>query len=138
GFAVRALVRDPGSANAQALAAIGASLAPGAFEDAAALAAAAAGADAVFSVQTPPTPGDPDAERKQGRAIVEAARGAGVRHLVHTSVSNTGDFHTMPGWAEGRWGRNYWESKADVEDMVRAAGFPVHTILRPAFMMENF
>ncbi|MCV7231591.1 NmrA family NAD(P)-binding protein [Mycobacterium branderi] len=33
---------------------------------------------------------------------------------------------------------NYWNSKEDVEAMVRDARFPVFTILKPAFMMENF
>lgn len=44
----------------------------------------------------------------------------------------------MAGWAEGRWERNYWESKRDAEDHVRHAGFPTYSILRPAFMMDNF
>jgi uncharacterized protein YbjT (DUF2867 family) len=138
GRAVRALVRDPGSDAARALADIGVELVAGDYEDAASLRAATAGALAVFSVQPPPAPADRDSERRQGRALVTAALHAGVRHFVHTSVANVGDFAQTPGWAEGRWGRNYWQSKAEVEAMVRAANFPVHTLLRPGFFMENF
>lgn len=138
GRPVRALVRDPRSPPAQALARMGIALSPGDLEDQRSLETALAGGASVFSVQPAPRPDDPDAERRQGRALVEAAARAGIRHFVHASVSNAGDFRAMAGWAEGRWSRNYWESKADVEAMVAAAGFPVHVLMRPAFMMENF
>jgi len=138
GVPVRALVRDAMAPAARALRAGGADLRPGNLDDPASLALAAEGAAAVFSVQHAPAPGDPDSERRQGRMLIDAARTAGVRHFVQASVSNAGDFRAMAGWAEGRWDRNYWESKADVEDAARGAGFPACTILRPAFMMENF
>ncbi|ARR56692.1 hypothetical protein HY78_26250 [Rhizorhabdus wittichii DC-6] len=138
GVSVRALVRDPNADAARALAQQGATLAIGSFEDTSSLDAALAGCGAVFSVQLAPPPSDPDSERNQARVLIAAARRAGVRHLVHSSVSNTGDYETMPGWAEGRWTPNYWRSKGDVEAMVRDAGFAAATILRPAFMMENF
>ncbi|MGF7150150.1 uncharacterized protein YbjT (DUF2867 family) [Sphingomonas zeicaulis] len=137
GRPVRALVRDVETAAARALAVAGAELAVGSFDDPAALAAALRGTDAIFSVQ--PAPGaDADSERNQAHALIDAAHTAGVHRVVHSSVSNTGAFTTMPGWAEGRWHRNYWQSKADAEALVRAGGVPAHTILRPAFMMENF
>lgn len=137
GLQVRALVRDAEAPAARSLARAGAELAAGRFEDGGSLHAAMAGVDAVFSVQLAPG-GQPDSERDQARALMQAARDAGVRQIVHSSVSNTGAFRTMAGWNEGRWSRNYWESKADAEDIVRRAGFPLHTILRPAFMMDNF
>lgn len=137
GKPVRALVRDPDAPAARALAEAGATLAVGRYEDDASLRAALEGADALFSVQAAPG-AERDAERAQARALVDAARAENVRHVVHSSVSNTGDFRTMAGWAEGRWEPNYWESKEDVEAMVRDGGFPFHTILRPAFMMDNF
>lgn len=138
GRPVRALIRDPRSAGAEALRRLGAVPVSGDFEDASSLRAAMAGCTALFSVQMAPGPHDRDAERRQASAILDTAKRADVRHVVHSSVSNTGDFRTMAGWAERWWEPNYWESKADVEAMVRDASFPVHTILRPAFMMENF
>jgi uncharacterized protein YbjT (DUF2867 family) len=80
---------------------------------------------------------DKDSERRQAAHLIKAAREAGVRHLVHTSVSGTGwraRYRDVdPGAA-----RNYWDSKEDVEAMVRDAGFPAYTIVKPAFFMENF
>ncbi|WP_172438684.1 NmrA/HSCARG family protein [Sphingobium yanoikuyae] len=137
GQMVRALVRDIDAPAARLLIEAGATLAQGSFEQPASLRAAMEGIDALFSVQLAPDR-QHDRERDQARALVDAAIRAGVRHVVHSSVSNSGDFRAMSGWSEGRWERNYWESKADVEDMVRTAGFPVHTVLRPAFMMDNF
>lgn len=137
GLPVRALVRDDNAQAARALADAGAQLAIGSFEHPESLNAALKGADALFSVQMAPGP-QRDLERDQARALIDAARATDVRHIVHSSVSNTGTFRMMEGWNADRWERNYWESKADVEAMVRDAGFPVHTILRPAFMMDNF
>ena len=137
GKAVRALVRDPHSPSARALERAGATLAIGRFEDGASLRAALSGTDALFSVQTAPG-AERDSERMQARALIDAARAENVRPVVHSSVSNAGSFRTMEGWASGRWEANYWESKEDTEAIVRDAGFPVHTILRPAFMMDNF
>ncbi|ATE63971.1 NmrA family NAD(P)-binding protein [Rhizorhabdus dicambivorans] len=138
GRPVRAMVRDRTSASATALADIGCDVAEGSYEDQTLLDRAIAGCGAVFSVQLAPSPADPDRERRQAGALVAAARRAGVAQFVHSSVSNTGDFETMAGWAEGRWEPNYWRSKADAEALVREAGFASHTLLRPAFMMENF
>lgn len=137
GHAVRALVRDRRGQAACALEAAGATLVQGCFEDGASLRAAMAGADALFSVQQAPT-ADPDSERRQARMLMEAARGAGVDLVVHSSVSHAGGIEMMEGWDEGRWARNYWESKRDAEAIVRDSGCPRHVILRPAFMMENF
>ncbi|GAC1571897.1 MAG: NmrA/HSCARG family protein [Sphingomicrobium sp.] len=138
GVPVRALVRNPASSAAQQLHASGATLTTGDFDDLSSLAKASEGVEAVFSVQQAAFADDPDRERRQARALISAARVAGVRHFVQTSVSSAADFLTMTGWAERRWEPNYWQSKGDVEDAARAAGFPILTILRPAFMMDNF
>lgn len=139
GVPVRALVRDPDSARAQAVAECGAELVTGDLEDLASVRRAAEGARAVFSVQTPDSP---TYEREQLHAgnLVDAAREAGVKQFVHTSVSGAGQHETMPGWAEGRWAEleTYYWSKAAIQDRVRAAGFPRWTLLKPGLFMENF
>jgi len=140
GVPVRALVRDPQSASASEIEALGATLVAGDLNDKDSLTAAAHGARAVFSVQTPDR-ADPSSasEMLQGKNLVEAAKAAQVEQFVHTSVAGAGEFHrTAPGWTEGRWNRHFWESKAYTQELVRDAGFIYWTLLKPSFFMENF
>lgn len=136
GLEVAALVRKPDSPPARALVQLGVELVVGDLDDSASLEAACAGCAAVFSVQLAPGR-DRDSERRQARHLVEAASKAGVRHLVHSSVSGTGWRARHPDVKAGVMG-NYWDSKEEVEVMVRGAGFDAYTILRPGFVMENF
>ena len=139
GIPVRALVRDPAAEAALTVAALGAKLVKGDLDDHASLVPAVSGVRAVFSVQTPDiTNLKSDAEMTRGRHLIEAALAAGVPQFVHTSVAGAGQFHRQaPGWAEGRWNRQYWESKAVNDERVRAAGFASWTVLKPATFMEN-
>jgi uncharacterized protein YbjT (DUF2867 family) len=139
GVPVRALVRDTGAHAATALASRGVEIAKGDFEDASSLRAAMADVSGVFSVQLPPTnPDDPDSEVRTGKALIDAAKSSGVRSFVHTSVARAGEQSGFIGWNEGRWWSAYWDSKSKVNDAVWAAGFPSATVLKPAYMMDNF
>lgn len=141
GVPVRALVRDPGAAPAIALRARGAVLVQGNFDDPGSLRVACEGARAVFSVQHPNMADlESDSERVQGKNLVEAARALGVPQFIHTSVSGAGAHHRRaPGWdLEQGATRNYWESKAYTEELVKNAGFRFWTIIKPSFFMENF
>jgi uncharacterized protein YbjT (DUF2867 family) len=143
GVPVRALVRDPASARARAVAALGAELVAGDLHDRDSVVRAAEGARAVFSVQMPAQAGDRfdfDGERVQGENLVEGAKAAGVPQFVHTSVSGAGQHTEVPGWAEGRWAAMAptLGAKSAVQDHLRTAGFPSWTLLKPAFFMENF
>lgn len=139
GVAVRALVRDTGTDAALALRERGAELVRGDLDDPASLLAATKGTDGVFSIPFPDvTDLQGDAELRRGHNVIEAARKAGVSHLVHSSVAGAGDFHrNQPGWTEGRWDRHYWESKAGIDELVRTGGFAHWTVLKPATFMEN-
>jgi uncharacterized protein YbjT (DUF2867 family) len=137
GFPVRVLTRNPQSRAAQQLARAGADLFRGDMEDAASLGPAMHGAYGVFSVQVPDSRGT-DAERRQGTALIEAAHAANVRHFVHTSVCEAGKHTAFPRWDSGYWWQKYWTDKWDVEEAVRNAGFAHWTVLKPAFMMDNF
>lgn len=136
GLPVRALVRDPASAAAKALS-TWVEVVKGDFNDTASLDAAMAGVSGAFSMQMGSHPGDPDTEIVHGRALIDAARRAGVDTLVHTSVARAGDQENFVGWDEGRWEPLYWNNKAAVIDMVKAQGFRHWTILKPAMIMEN-
>lgn len=129
GWRVRALVRDPGGARARALSASGAEVVRGDLADTASVRAATAGAYGVFSVQ--PSSGQPvhgvtdEDEVRFGVAVADAARDAGVEHLVYSSASAAG----------ARTGVGHFDSKLLVEEHVR--GLPVDsTVVRPTTFME--
>ncbi len=138
GRPVRALVRNPGSAAARRLAERGVQLRQGSFEDSEAVAAAVRGADGVFSMQPPPRPDAPDSEQRAAQILVDSAVAAGVRAFVHTSVARADEHEQFIGWREGRWWPLYWTSKAAANEAVRSSALTSWTILKPAFMMDNF
>jgi len=137
GYAVRFLTRREDSSPARELIQLGAEVVAGDFDDPSALNTACRDVHGVFSVQVPDVSGT-DSERRHGFALIEAAARNGVAQFVHTSVSCAGRHESFPRWEEGYWSRKYWTDKWDIEQSVRAAGFRYWTVLRPAFMMENF
>ncbi|MEL7977039.1 NmrA/HSCARG family protein [Isoptericola sp. F-RaC21] len=127
GWHVRALVRDLDVAPAHALARAGATLVRGSLDDPESLARAVDGADGVFSVQPlAVTKEELATEVRRGIAVADAARAAGVAHLVYSSVDG----------AERSTSVDHFESKARIEQHL-AATFPSATILRPVFFMDN-
>jgi uncharacterized protein YbjT (DUF2867 family) len=134
---VRFLTRNINSPQSRELIGLGAEAVPGDFEDSGALERATHGVSGVFSVQLPEV-SDTDSERRHGFALIAAAMKNGVAQFVHTSVSCAGRHESFPRWQEGYWTRKYWTDKWDIEEAVRKAGFESWTVLRPAFMMENF
>jgi uncharacterized protein YbjT (DUF2867 family) len=126
---VRALVRDPGSDRAQALADRGVELARVELGDAASLSAALRGVDAFFFMTTPEghTLSDIEGETRQGVALVDAAVTAAVPHVVFSSV----------GGAERDSGIPHFESKRRVEEHLQRSGLRA-TFVRPVAFMDNF
>jgi uncharacterized protein YbjT (DUF2867 family) len=95
--------------------------------------AALQGITAVFSMQNV-GPREVD----QGLTLVNEAVIAGVRQFVHTSVTGTAEHMRFPDWGTGRWSESYWIAKWTIEEAVRGARFATYTVLRPAFLMDNF
>ncbi len=126
GFKVRGLARDPQKPAAQALAESGAEIVYADNYDVASLQNAFAGADGVFSA-VGFWEGGPEGELQQGKNIADAAKAAGVKHFVYSSVDG----------AERNSGIPHFESKWGTEQYVRELGLPV-TILRPVEFMENY
>jgi uncharacterized protein YbjT (DUF2867 family) len=127
GWNVRALTRDASKPAAKELAALGAEIRAGDMENRAELDAAFKGAYGVFSVQNYWLPNVGfDGEIKQGKNTADAAKAAGVEHLVFSSV----------GAAHRGMGQKHFESKWIIEQYIQSIGIP-YTILRPAAFMEN-
>lgn len=124
GEKVRALTRHP--AKAEALKKMGAEVAVGDLTDPDSLKPALRGVKKVFLVTTPFEAGM-EAEVRQGVEMAEAAKEAGVEHLVFSSV----------GSANNNTGIPHFETKRRVERQIKRVGLPA-TILRPVFFMENF
>jgi uncharacterized protein YbjT (DUF2867 family) len=128
GWKVRALTRDINKPSAHELASLGAEVVAGDMEDRAQLDAAFKGAYGVFGVQNfwLPNVGF-EGEIKQGKNVADAAKAAGVHHLVYSSV----------GAAHRGLGQKHFESKWIIEQYIQSLELP-YTILRPAAFFENF
>ncbi len=127
GWTVRAVVRNPNKEAARALVERGASLVQGDMNDRASLDRAFHGAYGVFSVQNfwLPEVGFEN-EIKQGKLVADAAKAAGVHHLVYSSV----------GAAHRGMGQKHFESKWEIEQYVHRLALP-YTVLRPVSFMDN-
>jgi uncharacterized protein YbjT (DUF2867 family) len=126
GLPVRAVLRDAAKAKAWADRGCGVALAE--MTDAAALAAAFAGAEAVFILPPPifdPAPGFPEI-RAVIAAVSEALAAARPARVVH--LSTIGAQASQP---------NLLSQQSLVEQALRRLSVPV-TCLRPAWFMENF
>ena len=124
GWDVRALTRRPRSADARLLADLGAEVVAADMEEPVSLRRAFEGVHGVFSVQNGLAAGF-DREVLQGRNVADAAKRAGVSHLVYGSAG-TGEHDT---------GIASWDAKLEVEDHMRRLELPV-TSLRPVAFME--
>jgi uncharacterized protein YbjT (DUF2867 family) len=126
GFRIRALTRNLQKPEAQALADRGAEVVQGDMEDRSAMERALEGAYGVFSVQNYWETGY-DGEVQQGKTVADAAKAAGVEHLVYSSV----------GSAHRQTGLSHFESKWEGENHVRELDLR-YTILRPVSFMQNW
>lgn len=91
GIKVRAITRDPASNASQQLAAKGAEVVKADFDDPASLRSAFEGADAVFGVTDfwKACRLNPFKELQQGKNLVDAAKAAGVKHFVWSTLEDT-------------------------------------------------
>ena len=125
GHRVRAFVRRPDSPEAAELERLGAELADGDFEEPSTIERAARGMDAVFVVATPFEAGMA-AETRHGIAAADAAKAAGVSHLVYSSVAGADQDTGIP----------HFDSKRKVEEHIESLRVP-YTIVAPVYFMDN-
>ncbi|HKA35180.1 MAG TPA: NmrA/HSCARG family protein [Thermoanaerobaculia bacterium] len=127
GHRVRAMTRKPEGDAGRALAKQGAEVVAGNLDDEGSIRKALSGAWGAFAVQNTWEAGV-EGEETQGKRFAKAAKDAGVRHFVYTSVAS----------AHRQTGIPHFDNKFRVEETVRGLGFPSHVILRPVYFMENW
>lgn len=125
GHRVRALTRRPDGEAARRLAAAGAEIAAGDLDDTAAVLKAAEGVDTMFLMGSSYEAGTAE-ETRQGIKAADAAKAAGIGHLIYSSVAS-GDRKT---------GIPHFESKHLVERHIAGLGVP-YTVSAPVAFMEN-
>lgn len=125
GHRVRAMTRNSASPAAKRLREQGIEIAAGDFTDPDSLVRAARGADAVYAMSTPYEQGV-EKETAQGIAVTDAARAAGVAHLIYSSVASANRATGIP----------HFDSKYVVEKHLQASGVP-YTVVAPVYFMEN-
>ncbi|PTW47344.1 uncharacterized protein YbjT (DUF2867 family) [Sphingomonas faeni] len=125
---VIALVRDPGSARADALLQAGVELVQGSYADTHAIRTAMRDAYGVFSVQQSSPSGEltDDEEVRVGISVADLAVEAGVAHLVYSSGAAVSDTPT---------GMGHFDSKMRIEQHIRT--LPMRsTIIRPVAFID--
>ena len=120
---VKALTRNPNSKKAKQLTALGAELVTGDIANADALTTLFQGAAGIYSVQNPYT-SSIAAEIQQGKNVADAARAAGVAHIVQGSAG-IGKKTGIPSW----------DSKLEIQEYMNSIELPL-TVLRPTALME--
>jgi uncharacterized protein YbjT (DUF2867 family) len=115
-FKVRALSRNPGKHRQLAEEVVEADL-----DRPATLNAAFAGADGVFLVTNFAEAGTD--ELKQATAAVRAAKEAGVKHFIWSTLPN------VEAISHGKFEVPHFTGKAKIDRIVKEAGFPHHTFV---------
>jgi len=141
GFTVRALTRNPSSDAALALAARGAEVVQADLDDVDSLASAFEGCHGVFGVTAFWEIFSAERETAQAGNIAEAAKRAGVAHVVWSTLEDTRERvpvedDRMPTLME-RYKVPHFDSKGEADALFREKGVPT-TFLRTSFYWENF
>ena len=140
GFAVRALTRNVDSAKARELAELGADLVAADVDDPASLERAFAGAWGAFCVTFFWEHFSPEKERAQARAMAEAAKRAGLEHVVWSTLEDTRrwvplDDDRMP-TLMGAYKVPHFDAKGESDRIFTELGVPT-TFLLTSFYWDN-
>ena len=139
-FAARALTRDVDSERARALAELGAEVVPADVDDEASLAEAFAGAYGAFCVTFYWAHLSTEREIAQAEAMARAARGAGLRHVIWSTLEDTRRWvplsdDRMP--TLGAWKVPHFDGKGEANRFFEDAEVPT-TFLHTSFYWDNF
>ena len=140
GFAVRALTRDAGGEKARQLAALGAEVVAANVDDAESLKAAFRGAHAAYCVTFYWDHLSPEKEQAQAASLAQAAKDAGVRHAIWSTLEDTRRFvplgdDRMP-TLMGKYKVPHFDAKGESDRFFSDKGVPT-TFLLTSFYWDN-
>jgi uncharacterized protein YbjT (DUF2867 family) len=138
GFAARAVTRKVDSDKAKALAAAGAEVVTADLDDVASLTKAFAGAHGVYAVTNFWEHFSGEKEKAQAKNVAEAAKAAGVQHVVWSTLEDTRQWmpagDTRMPMLQGSYRVPHFDAKAEADAFF--AGVPT-TFLRTSFYWDN-
>ncbi|MFI5184094.1 MAG: NmrA/HSCARG family protein [Vicinamibacteria bacterium] len=140
GFTARAVTRDTGSEKARQLAALGAEVVAANVDDASSLTKAFQGAQAAYCVTFYWDHLSPEREQSQAAALAQAAKDAGVRHVVWSTLEDTRELvpiedDRMP-TLMGKYKVPHFDAKGESNHVFTDKGVPT-TFLLTAFYWDN-
>jgi len=140
-FAVRAITRKPDSEKARELAQLGAEVVAADIDDAASVRKAFEGAHGAFCVTNFWEHSSAEKEFAQAKTLAEAAKAAGVAHVVWSTLEDTRlkvplSDDRMPTLKE-KYKVPHFDAKGEANALFAAAGVPA-TFLNTSFYWDNF
>ncbi|KAL5343423.1 hypothetical protein BJX70DRAFT_354128 [Aspergillus crustosus] len=131
-FKIRGITRDVTKPDAKALVEKGIEVVSADMTSVKSLVQAIDGSHSVFLVTTPTFTENSNLELTQGKNVADAAKQAGVQHLIFSSLLNVteatnGRLKNVP----------HFDHKAEVEQYIRASGVPASFVL-PGYFMSNY
>jgi len=140
-FTARAITRDPDSDKAKELADLGAEVVAGDVDDVKSLKKAFAGAHGAFCVTFFWAHMKPEKELSQARNMAQAAKDAGVRHVIWSTLEDTRKFvplsdDRMP-TLMGKYKVPHFDAKGEADGIFTELGVPT-TFLVTSFYWDNF
>ena len=140
GFAVRAITRDVNSEKARALAALGAEVVAGDVDDQASLQRAFTGAHGAYCVTFFWAHFSPAKELAEVAAMAAAAKAAGVRHVLWSTLEDTRRWvplsdNRMP-TLQGSYKVPHFDAKGEANAVFTRAGVPT-TFFHTSFYWDN-
>ncbi|MFI5681960.1 NmrA/HSCARG family protein [Streptomyces cellulosae] len=141
GFTVRALTRNPDSPAARELAALGAEVVRADFHDEPTVHKAFDGAYGAFLVTNFWAHGSAVKEAEEINVLVRAAKAAGLRHVVWSTLEDTRELLPLEDGRmpvlQGRYNVPHFDVKGEANELFTQAGVPT-TFLNTTFFFQGF
>lgn len=131
-YTLRGITRDVSKPAAKALAEKGVEMVSADMSSLEAVRPAVQGAHSVFFLTNFWETMDAEVEIAQGRAVTDASKEAGVKHIIFSSLLSVTEA------SKGRLTHvTHFDGKAAIEQYIRQSGAPA-TFVQPGFFMSNF